>query len=91
MKQAFVDYYAVLGVDTLATAEEIRSAYRKLAVQHHPDKQGDPARFSEINEANGVLGDREKREAYDFKRANRLVENIAEAAESVVDEYFQQF
>lgn len=60
------DYYHILGVDKAATQDEIKKAFRKLAHTHHPDKQGgDEARFKEINEAYGVLGDPEKRRQYD--------------------------
>ncbi len=63
------DYYDVLGVDRDATADEIKKAYRKLALKHHPDKnQGDgesEERFKEINEAYEILCDEEKRAAYD--------------------------
>jgi molecular chaperone DnaJ len=66
------DYYAVLGVPKNASDAEIRKAYRKLAQQHHPDtKQGDPQaeeRFKEITAAYDVLGDAEKRTAYDRVR-----------------------
>ena len=60
------DYYAVLGVDRTASAEDIKRAYRKLAHQHHPDKtSGDAEKFKEINEAYQVLSDTEKRARYD--------------------------
>jgi DnaJ-class molecular chaperone len=63
------DYYSVLGVGRDASEKEIRSAYRKLARKHHPDvNPGDKAaeaRFKEINEANEVLSDGEKRRKYD--------------------------
>lgn len=62
------DYYDVLGVKRSASAEEIRSAYRKLARQYHPDvnKEEDaPKRFAEVQEAYDVLSDEEKRKAYD--------------------------
>ncbi len=65
----YKDYYKILGVNKNATEKEIRSAYRKLARQHHPDvNPGDKAaedRFKEINEANEVLSDPEKRKKYD--------------------------
>ncbi|WP_287877598.1 DnaJ C-terminal domain-containing protein [Acidovorax sp.] len=64
----FKDYYQVLGVGKTATAEDIKKAYRKLARKYHPDvsKEADAmARMAEINEANAVLSDPEKREAYD--------------------------
>lgn len=60
------DYYAVLGVPKTASQDEIKRAFRKLAHQHHPDKQGgDEARFKELNEAYAVLGDADKRRRYD--------------------------
>ena len=66
---AYIDYYKVLGVSKAATQDEIKKAYRKLARKHHPDlNKEDPnakAKFQEINEANEVLSDPEKRKKYD--------------------------
>lgn len=64
----FRDYYAVMGVSRDATQEEIKRAYRKLARKYHPDVSKEPdaeARFKELGEAYEVLGDPEKRAAYD--------------------------
>lgn len=65
----YKDYYKVLGVDRKASADEIRSAYRKLAMKYHPDKNpGDKKaeeKFKEINEAYQVLSDDQKRAHYD--------------------------
>jgi DnaJ-class molecular chaperone len=63
------DYYEVLGVPRTASQKDIKSAFRRLAREHHPDvNPGDPTaaeRFKEINEANEVLSDPEKRKRYD--------------------------
>lgn len=60
------NYYDILGVGKSASQDEIKKAYRKLAHQYHPDKQGgDEAKFKEINEAYSVLSDGTKRSQYD--------------------------
>src|SRR2546430_14635598 len=66
------DYYQVLGVPEAATVDEIKRAFRRLAKQHHPDRNpGKPQaaeRFKEINEAHDVLSDPAKRKQYDQLR-----------------------
>lgn len=59
------DYYEVLGVGRNASADEIKKAFRRQAVEHHPDRGGDEAKFREINEAYEVLKDESKRKRYD--------------------------
>src|SRR3981081_3436623 len=63
------DYYKILGVGKNASEAEIKKAYRKLAREHHPDRnQGNKRaeeRFKEISQAHDVLSDSEKRKAYD--------------------------
>ena len=65
----YKDYYKILGVEHKASADDIRSAYRKLAMKYHPDKNpGDKKaedKFKEINEAYQVLSDEQKRARYD--------------------------
>jgi curved DNA-binding protein len=65
----FIDYYKVLGISKTATQDEVRSAYRKLARKHHPDLNPNDKeankKFQQINEANEVLSDPEKRKKYD--------------------------
>lgn len=60
------DYYEILGIQKNASADEIKKAFRKLALQHHPDKEGgDETKFKEANEAYEVLKDQQKRQRYD--------------------------
>lgn len=60
------DYYAQLGIEKNATADEIKKAFRKLAHKYHPDKSGgDEAKFKEISEAYNVLSDEKRRAEYD--------------------------
>ncbi|MCK7576051.1 MAG: DnaJ domain-containing protein [Chromatiales bacterium] len=69
----YKDYYKTLGVSRTASQEEIKRAYRKLARKYHPDVSKEPnaeARFKEINEANEVLKDSEKRATYDALGSN---------------------
>lgn len=60
------DYYEILGISKSASADEIKKAFRKKAIEFHPDKQGgDEAKFKEVNEAYEVLKDQQKRQRYD--------------------------
>lgn len=59
------DPYEILGVDRNATQDDIKKAYRKLAVKHHPDKGGDPEKFKEISAAYEILSDDQKRSNFD--------------------------
>jgi len=60
------DYYEVLGIGKDASADEIKKAFRRKAIEYHPDKEGgDEAKFKEVNEAYEVLKDQSKRQRYD--------------------------
>jgi curved DNA-binding protein len=70
----FKDYYKIIGVEKSATKDEIKKAYRKLAMKYHPDRNPNDKvaeeKFKEITEANEVLSDPEKRKKYDTLGAN---------------------
>lgn len=88
----FKDYYKILGVDKNATQEEIKRAYRKLAMKYHPDRNpGDKSaeeKFKEITEANEVLSDPEKRKKYDALGANwKQYEHAGQG----FDDFFSRF
>jgi len=63
-------YYNILGVSETATQDEIKKAYRKKAVEHHPDKGGDEQVFKKISEAYDTVGDENKRRQYDAQKNN---------------------
>ena len=69
MPAQFKDYYATLGVPRDASSDDVKKAFRKLARKYHPDtamdKKTAEEKFKEVNEANEVLGDQEKRKKYD--------------------------
>jgi len=73
--------YDILGVAPNATAKEIKTAYRKLAIEHHPDRGGDEEEFKRISEAYSILSDPEKRELYDntgrIPKSQEMLENEA--------------
>mgnify|MGYP000164755386 CR=1 FL=1 len=62
------NFYETLGVNETATQEEIKKSYRKLAVEHHPDKGGDENKFKKISEAYDTIGDENKRSQYNNQR-----------------------
>jgi DnaJ-class molecular chaperone len=88
MKQ---DYYADLGLSPSATEAEIKSVYRKLVLEHHPDRQGDPLKFRAVAEAYETLGDPAKRQAYDVAATNARVVDLKAESAALVEEYFRQF
>jgi curved DNA-binding protein len=83
----FKDYYKVLGVERTASDDDVRKAYRKLARKYHPDvsKEADAeAKMRDLNEAKDVLGDKEKRSAYDA-----LADRVARRGSAAGDGGFQ--
>jgi molecular chaperone DnaJ len=83
-------YYDVLGVSEQATQEEIKKAYRKLVIEHHPDKGGDEERFKEIANAYGTLSDQNKRKQYDQQKNNPFA-GFGGGVKTPMDDLFEQF
>ena len=78
-----MDYYRILNIDVNASQGDIKRAYRKLAGKYHPDNAGEQAReqFDRVQEAYSVLGDEEKRAAYDERmRAGEPGDRVGEKA-----------
>jgi curved DNA-binding protein len=65
-----MDYYSILGVAKNASEQEIRKAYKKMSMKHHPDRGGDENEFKKVNEAYQILGNPEKRKQYDTPQAS---------------------
>jgi len=66
------DYYQILYISYHASPEEIKDAYRKLTLQHHPDKGGNPTEFQNVQEAYEILSDPKKRVRYDALIKDRI-------------------
>ena len=90
----YKDYYTILGLPRTATQADIKKAFRKLARQYHPDtskgKPGAEQRFKEVNEANEVLSDLQKRKAYDQLGANWTAYQRAAGAGMPFEEFMRQ-
>ena len=87
------DFYARLGVSSSASSELIKAAYRKKAAQYHPDKNPSPdaaARFREVQEAYEVLGDAQRRKAFDEYRQRSLIEDPLPVAREISAKYIQE-
>lgn len=84
------DHYAILGVAATAALAEIKTAYRKMASQLHPDKNASsdaPAKFRQVQEAYEILSDTEKRKAYDENRRRSLLDSPIDTAREIWQYY----
>jgi DnaJ-class molecular chaperone len=70
------DFYKTLGVNRNAKEDEIKKAFRKLSLQHHPDRGGDSEKFKDINEAYQTLGDKQKKAEYDNRGKSPFSQNM---------------
>jgi len=68
-----MDYYQILGINENASQDEIKKAYKKLAMKNHPDRGGDTKKFQEISQAYDTLGDEQKRQQYNAQRNNPFI------------------
>lgn len=85
------DYYSILGVSKTASEDEIKRAYRKKAMKHHPDRGGDQAQFQDINEAYSVLSDPARRSQYDNPQPENIFANFGDANGFDFDTVFNMF
>ena len=83
-----MDYYKVLGVESNSSQSDIKKAFRKLSLKHHPDRGGNAEEFKKINEAYSTLSDVEKKRMYDMKKANPFMPG---GRGDGVDEIFKMF
>ena len=87
------DHYAALGLNSAATLADIKKAFRQLAALHHPDRNPAPdaaARFRAVQQAYEVLGDAERREAYDNNRKRNLLDNPLATATVIWGDYLDR-
>lgn len=86
-----MDYYSILGVAKTASQDEIKSAYRKLAKEHHPDMTGgDDTQFKKINEAYDTLKDPNKRQQYDNPQTSRQYQYNSQNMNDIFEAFFGQ-
>lgn len=86
------DYYAVLGIAGDASADIIRTSYRRKAQQYHPDRNSAPEaaeKFRDVQEAYEVLADPVRRYEYDDNRRRNLLEQPLETARAIWDRYLE--
>ena len=86
-----MNYYETLGVNEGADQDEIKKAYKKLAMKHHPDRGGDEKTFQSISQAYDTLGDAAKRQQYDHERLNRPFIHVRSGFNDINDLFGQAF
>jgi len=86
-----MDYYKVLGVTENSTGEEIKKAFRKLSLKHHPDRGGSADEFKKINEAYQTLGDAKKRQMYKMNKRNPFAHRFSSGGGAELDPLFKMF
>jgi len=86
-----MNYYETLGVKEDADQDEIKKAYKKLAMKHHPDRGGDEKTFQSISQAYDTLGDAAKRQQYDNERLNRPFIHVRSGFNDINDLFGQAF
>ena len=88
-----MDYYKLLGVNPNSSQGEIKKAFRRLSLKHHPDRGGDAEEFKKINAAYETLGDVEKKRMYDMQKNNPFMRGGIPGHNGVdgMDDIFKMF
>ena len=86
-----MDYYSILGLQKNATDKDIRKAYKKMSMKHHPDRGGDEEKFKLVNEAYQTLGDQQKRNEYDNPQPQYNFNTSNSPFTSGFEDVFSQF
>lgn len=86
-----MDYYSILGVPKNASEQDIRKAYKKMSMQHHPDRGGDEEKFKQVNEAYQTLKDPVKKQQYDNPQPNFNFNSQDFGGRNPFEDIFSQF
>lgn len=85
------DYYQILGVNKNASDDDIKKAYRKMAMKHHPDRGGDVSTFQKVQEAYDILSDPDKKARYDNPQPEMQGFNFGPGFPPGFEDLFSQF